>query len=216
MILAYVRPHINWELIIISYHFTINNMKIIATIWSGIMFLLVSFYSNQNINFDNSCKINLVLDSIQVTMGGRATDKLNLNMSNRYRVVTLINGEDKKYLNTIKSFKNLVEKIGIHHNYVFLVYVFGDKSNLIDDIRDDGLAYNYPVLYDSLNLFRETNYEMIGENYNTFLLDKNNEIILMDSELSENFSQKVVEHSKKQPIFLDSPPLRPKPLESNP
>lgn len=195
-------------------------MKIKAAIWGWTLLLLISFSSNQNNNFDESDesnKIDLVLDSIQVTVGGKAMNEWNLNLSNRYRVVTVINGESQKSIEMLEKLEKLMITVGIHHHYAYLVYVYGDKKGLTDySSRDGALTYKYPLLYDSLNAFREANYGVVGGGYNTFLLDENNEIIESDKGLSEDFFKKVITHSKKQPKFLDSPPQNINPLESNP
>ncbi|WP_198675327.1 hypothetical protein [Pleomorphovibrio marinus] len=157
---------------------------------------------------EHSEKINLVLDKVDVRMDGKHWERMNLNTDNRFKIVTVIEADSEESWSVLQKMDELIEKVGLHSHYSFLVYVRGDNVDLFyssEGDKDD--SYRYPVLIDRQDVFRNANSGIIAENgYNTLLLDLDDSILKKDVEFSNHFFEKVVEHSAKQPRFIDNPP----------
>jgi len=154
-------------------------------------------------------KINLVLDSVQVVTGDEIYNKFDLGVSNKFRVVTLINGDCTKCIMTLQAVNALIDTVGVHNFYSFLVYVHGDDLDLFDYYNETGIKFKYPLLYDRTNSFGRNNTSAIRKDINTFLLNSENEVILSGNINNEDFFNKIIAHSKNQPQIIDSYPEYP-------
>ncbi|SHN23002.1 hypothetical protein SAMN04488057_11246 [Cyclobacterium lianum] len=167
----------------------------------------------RNYCFDQG-SINLVLDSIEVVLFGEVIDVSELNIENRYKIVTVVDGDDPNFMAQLKEIGKAIDKIGSHSPYTFMIYVRGDNIDPASyGIGDKGLFFKYPLLYDSQDAFRKANPTVSKlDGYSVFLLDSDSEILLKNYSFSDEFVSTVIEHSQNHPKFIDSPLPRPKPL----
>lgn len=173
-----------------------------------IILLMVFLSGSQNAAFHNSDKIDLALSSAKVMMDGNPIDYRDLHLTNRYRVLSVMDGGGSADRASIMKMKSLIDSVGSHYYYTFLVYIQGEGLDSFDDFKEDnGLEYGYPLLYDWKSVFNESNKEVLESGYTAFLLDVDNNILEKATTLNAVFFEKVVSHSKKQPQFLDSPPI---------
>lgn len=173
-----------------------------------ILLLMVFLSGSQNAAIHNSDKIDLALSSAKVMVDGNPIDYRDLHLTNRHRVLSVRHGGGSDALASIMKMKNLIDSVGSHYYYTFLVYIQGEGLDSFENFREDnGLEYKYPLLYDWKSVFSESNKDILESGYTAFLLDVDNNILEKATTLNAEFFEKVVSHSKKQPQFLDSPPI---------
>jgi hypothetical protein len=153
-------------------------------------------------------KLDLVLEKVEVVAGGKTLESKDLNISNRYKVVTVIGAESVDYTLILNRMKELIEEVGVHNHYSFLIFVEGkDAGSANLQVGGEGLQSWFPLLLDPQYIFRNTNAELVGQgSYTTFLLDRDDRVIKKDLAFSDDFFDRVIEHAATQPRFIDNPP----------
>ncbi len=167
------------------------------------VFLLLSFT-----NLPQPKKLDLVLEKVEVVVGGKTLESKDLNTSNRYKVITVINVDCVDYTSILNRMEELIEEVGVHNHYSFLVFVEGKEAGSAKlQVEGEGLQSWFPLLFDPQYIFRNTNAELVGQgSYTTFLLDREDRVIKKDVAFSDGFFDRVIEHAATQPRFIDNPP----------
>lgn len=120
------------------------------------------------------------------SLKGSQQDSLWRNMLNKdFKILTFIDTNDctecrlklyewKKHIQSIDSF---------HSNHSFIFIVHAKDYHLIETIKKKN-KFNYPIIYDYKNKIGSINQFPPNPHFQTFLLDRNNKVILIGNPIN--------------------------------
>ena len=160
-------------------------------------------FSKKELKFPDSVSVffkknDLQKHSIQSYAGGHL------------KIVTRIAGDCSRCVNNLKRWEEeIIEEIDTN-SVKFLPFIYTDNYSFFTDVIYPELAINYPLLIDTLNLFIMNNdLPRFDKRFHTFLIDENNNIILIGNPLHNREANWILVHWKtRQRLVVNDTSLK--------
>ena len=109
---------------------------------------------------------------------------IDLNKGDKLKIITRIDGSCGKCVNNLKRWEEeIIEEMDTSLVKI-LIFIYTEDISYFTNVICPEIAINYPMLIDTLNLFVINNdLPRFDNRFHSFLLDRNNNIILIGSPL---------------------------------
>ncbi|MBS3777540.1 MAG: hypothetical protein KGY70_20270 [Bacteroidales bacterium] len=137
---------------------------------------LVNKYRNKKL-------ITIIPDSVFYNKEYIAFDQTNLSNNSNLKIITYIDGRCHECIKSFKQWKNLIKIAQKNINFNILFYVKTNNVNEFKKYYYPKSLHNYPIIIVENNNILKKNNLTDFDDPKTFLLDKNNKIILIGNPL---------------------------------
>lgn len=145
-------------------------------------------------------KTFIIPDTLTIKANNKLLNVKEINnlFSKPIKIAIFIDGDCEFCFNQLQDWKSLIYSNEINSNYVsFLIYVHSYDYRAFDSYLAD-IKFEYPIIYDSKNIYFQNNQLTKGNVFNTVVLDRANTVVLVGNpitrpEFRNIFIKKIVE-----------------------
>ncbi len=105
--------------------------------------------------------------------------KIDYSNPSGLKIVTRINGNCYPCLKQLSGWKSFINEVSKEYSVSFYIYIVVSDSSIYENINEQEIHFDYPIIYDIYNDFQKLNKINSDNNLNSMLLNSNNEVLLI-------------------------------------